>query len=72
MKPQDIKTANQALLFIEGCINDFEAGVSDKDETIMALMDYTAQIIYLTEQIIYLTPKSHERHNETRTHSKNG
>ena len=48
MKTSHIHTIQDMQRYVEGCINDFETGVSTKDETIDALRDYTIRVIELT------------------------
>ena len=45
MKASDINTLKQAQRYVEGCINDFEAGISTKDETIKYLGEYTLRLM---------------------------
>jgi len=47
MKPEDVNTIDDLPIYIEGCINDFEFGISDKSETIEALLDL---ILYLLKK----------------------
>lgn len=47
MTIEDIKTNEDVLRFIRGCLNDFEAGISDRNETemnIINLISHVAQI----------------------------
>jgi hypothetical protein len=44
MKVEEIKTAEDILRFIEGCMNDFESGVSSKEETMCLLADLVAHV----------------------------
>ena len=44
MEAIDIKSLNDCQNYLEGCINDFEGGVSTKEETLEALREYTARI----------------------------
>ena len=39
MKLENVKTADDIERYIEGCINDFEADICDKDETIVAIAE---------------------------------
>ena len=48
MKVEDIKTIADMQRYCEGCINDFEAGVSTKEETMKAFEEYTFHLIELT------------------------
>lgn len=50
MKPEDIKTLEQAERFVEGCLNDFELGIVSKSDTIKHFADYTIQIATLVEK----------------------
>lgn len=45
MKIEDIKSVDQMERFVEGCLNDFESGVSTKEETMSLLGDYTIHVI---------------------------
>ena len=47
MKVENIKTADDIERYIEGCINDFEAGISDKVETIIAIAELVIHIYKL-------------------------
>lgn len=47
MKVEDIKAIEDANRYVEGCINDFEQGISTKDETIGYLGQYTARLMEL-------------------------
>ena len=44
MEATDIKSLNDCQRYLEGCINDFEGGVSTKEETLKALREYTERI----------------------------
>jgi hypothetical protein len=48
LEVKNIKTIKNMQNFVEGCINDLEAGLSDKKETISNFRDYTFRIIELT------------------------
>lgn len=45
MKAKDITTIGEMQTFVEGCINDFDIGISSKDETMENLRDYTFRIL---------------------------
>lgn len=45
MKPENINTIQDMQLYVEGCLNDFEAGISTKIETLGYLKLYTYRII---------------------------
>lgn len=47
MKLENVKTADDLERYIEGCINDFEAGISDKDETTIAIAELVVHIYKL-------------------------
>ena len=47
MKVKDVKTADDLERYIEECINDFEADISDKDETIIAIAELVIHIYKL-------------------------
>lgn len=44
MKVKKVKTADDIERYIEGCINDFEGAISDKDETVVLLCELVAHI----------------------------
>ena len=45
LKVRSVTTIGDAQKFVEGTINDFENGVSDKEETINAFKDYTGALM---------------------------
>lgn len=47
MKVKDIKTLQDANRYVEGCINDFEHGISTKEETMAFLGEYTGRLMEL-------------------------
>jgi len=47
MEAKDIKSLADCKAYLEGCINDYEGGVSTKEETLKALMEYTERITKL-------------------------
>ena len=47
MKVENVKTADDLERYIEECINDFEADISDKDETIIAIAELVVHIYKL-------------------------
>lgn len=51
MNVNEINSSEDILNFIEGCLNDFETGVSSKNETSGNIIDLIA----------YLTKKSNEK-----------
>ena len=46
MRLENVKTADDIERYIEGCINDFEGAISDKDETIVAIAEL---VVYIYE-----------------------
>ncbi len=44
MKVEQITTADEIERYIEGCINDFDAGISTKNETVVNLCELVAVI----------------------------
>ena len=44
MKSEDINTAEDCLIYIEGCLNDFESGISTKEETMNLFLDMVIRI----------------------------
>ena len=44
---ENVKTADDLERYIEGCINDFEADISDKDETIVAIAELVIHVYKL-------------------------
>ena len=39
MKLENIRSEEDIIAYIEGCLNDLEFGISDKDDTILAISD---------------------------------
>lgn len=50
MKAKQINSINDCQHFVEGCINDFEAGIATKEETINHFKDYTFRIVDLVSK----------------------
>jgi hypothetical protein len=44
MKAQDINSTEDFLIYIEGCLNDFESAVSTKEETMNLFLDMVIRI----------------------------
>ena len=44
MKASEVKSPQALLIFIEGILNDFETGVSSKEETMNNILDIIIQI----------------------------
>lgn len=49
MKPENIGSPEDMVRYIEGCLNDFEANLSTKAETIDAILDLIQY--FLTKKI---------------------
>jgi hypothetical protein len=47
MDVENIQSVNDANRFVEGCINDFESGISTKEETMGLMGKYTARLMEL-------------------------
>lgn len=45
LKPENIKSVQQIERFLEGCLNDFENGISTKEETINNLCGLMCRIV---------------------------
>ena len=45
MHTKDIHTLEDAQRHVEGVINDFEGGISTKEETVAHLFDYTVRVM---------------------------
>ena len=52
LEAKNIKTIEDMQIFVEGCINDFESGISTKEETIRFLKEYTFRVIELSNSVI--------------------
>ena len=44
MKVERIRTADDVERYIEGCLNDYEEGISTKDETVVNLAELVAHV----------------------------
>lgn len=44
MEVDQIRTADDVERYIEGCLNDFEEGISEKEETVANLAELVAYI----------------------------
>ena len=44
MKVENVSTPDDIERYIEGCINDLQAGISTKDETIVNLAELVAHV----------------------------
>ena len=56
MNVKDIKTLDDAQNYVEGCINDYEAGISTKSETLGLLGEYTARLMELWADNVKANP----------------
>lgn len=45
MEPEDIKTMADAQRYVEGCVNDFEGGISTKLELLRFMHEYTVHVM---------------------------
>jgi hypothetical protein len=48
MEAKEIKTVQDAQTYLEGVLNDFEAGIATKSETMKYLAEYTAKVFELS------------------------
>lgn len=39
MKAEDVDSEEKILAYLEGCLNDFESGISNKQETMSNILD---------------------------------
>ena len=51
MEVEQIRTADDVERYIDGCLNDYEAGVSTKDETVVNLTELVAHVYVKAKQI---------------------
>ena len=56
MNLQDVKTLDEAQYYVEGIINDFELGISTKEETLGYLGQYTAHLMDLFGKNVIANP----------------
>jgi len=49
MDAKDIKSVDDVSNYIEGCLNDFDEGLSTKDETNKYLHELVAKVILMTQ-----------------------
>ena len=62
MKVEQIRTADDVERYIEGCLNDYEAGVSTKEETLVYLAELVAHVYAkATEEKRIITTKQDEK-----------
>lgn len=47
MKVENIETLEEAQRYVEGCVNDYEAGLSTKEELLGYLGKYTGRLMEL-------------------------
>ena len=60
MEVDQIRTADDVEMYIEGCLNDFEEGISEKDETLVYLAELVAHVYTkATEEKRIITTKQH-------------
>ena len=61
MKVEQIRTAGDVERYIEGCLNDFEEGIIEKDETVIHLAELVAHVYAkATEEKRIITIKQHK------------
>lgn len=53
LEAKNIKSIQDMQVFVEGCINDFEFGISDKNETLENLKDYTFHILGINDKTLF-------------------
>ena len=66
MNVEQIRTADDVERYIEGCLNDFEEGISEKDETVVNLAELVAHVYAKAteeKQIITTKQSRHENKN---------
>jgi len=51
MNVEQIRTADDVERYIEGCLNDYEEGISTKDETVVNLAELVAHVYVKAKQI---------------------
>ena len=51
MNVEQIRTAGDVERYIEGCLNDYEEGISTKDETVVNLAELVAHVYVKAKQI---------------------
>ncbi len=56
MKVENIKTIDDAQNYVEGCINNYESGISTKSETLSLLGEYTARLMELFAENVKANP----------------
>lgn len=44
MNVTDVKTPDDIERYVEGCLNDFEGGLSTKDETVVAICELVVHV----------------------------
>ena len=59
MKVEEIESLSDAQRYVEGCLNDYEAGIATKDETLGHLGKYTARIM----EVFYINAKKRFKEN---------
>lgn len=64
MEVDQIRTADDVERYIEGCLNDYDAGISTKEETVANLAELVAYVYTkATEEKRIITIKRNERIN---------
>ncbi len=49
MKVEEITSMGDAEIFVEGCLSDFEAGISTKEEFMENMAEYTLRIVEIAQ-----------------------
>ena len=50
MKPEEIQSINDMQTFVEGCINDFDMGIMDKEEFLNLMNRYSMRLYELGQK----------------------
>ena len=50
MKASEVVTVEDALRFVQGCLNDLENGISDRNETEMQIINLCARVADLQKK----------------------
>lgn len=63
MKLEDVKTAKDIVNYIEGCVNDLEAGISTNTETIVFIAELVGHVSQLAANKYLVGFKQHIKAN---------
>jgi len=50
METKNIKSVDDCERYLEGCLNDFETGISTKAETMSYLIEYTIRVVEIVKE----------------------